>query len=179
MALYNVRKSLDKRVDGLASRLRAQLSHTGDASALPSSSELSARFLEDKAYVEALRVKAQRCAQGLERRPTKRAKRPSCRCATASPRSAQGAHRPHRRGDGQQAPGGAASGELPRPLPPELVDPLRMQRMLRDDEEYCRSRAKMADEFVERYAEEQAVPRVLHARARQRLASLVRSCASR
>ena len=41
-------------------------------------------------------------------------------------------------------------------FPPELIDPLHMQGLLRDDEEYWPFEGEdWPDEFVERYAEEE------------------------
>lgn len=157
-ALYNVRKSLDRRVDELSSRLRALLAKTGDLGPPPSASELSARLLEDKAYVERARTRALRVRAELENRANQAGE---AALVSLRDRLAKELRRA-RIGRIDAVMGSKRQVELQVEslaagrFPPELVDPLRMQSLLRDDEEYWPFEGEdWPDEFVERYAEEE------------------------
>jgi TolA-binding protein len=157
-ALYDVKKKLDRRLDELSHKLREALAHAESSSAAPSSRELSTRFLEDKAYVHALRTRAAGLRAKLEgeaNRAGERALRGLRERLAKELRRARIGRIDAVMGSKRQVELQVESLAAGR-FPAELVDPLRMQSMLRDDEEYWPFEGEdWPDEFIERYAEEE------------------------
>jgi TolA-binding protein len=156
-ALYDLKKKLDRRVDEIAHKLREALAHMDDSSAMPTARELSARFLEDRAYVEAVRSKALKVRAELEAKASQageRALRGLRERLAKELRRARIGRIDAVMGSKRQVELQVESLAAGR-FPPELTDPLRMQSLLRDDEEYWPFEGEdWPDEFVERYAEE-------------------------
>lgn len=155
--LTQIKRALDKRVDALASRLRAVLSSEPAASLAPSAQELSQRFVEDQRYVEALQRRARKLRAALEERANaagERALRALRERLAKELRRARIGHIDAVMGAKRRVELQVESLAAGR-FPPELVDPLRMQSLLRDDEEYWPFEGEdWPDEFVERYPEE-------------------------
>jgi TolA-binding protein len=157
-ALSDAKRKLDRRVDDVARQLREALAHSEDGGARPSAAELGPRLLEDRVYVEALRGRALKLRAELE-----------AAASAAGERSLSGLRerlakelRRARIGRIDAVMGSKRQVELQVEslaagrFPPELTDPLRMQSLLRDDEEYWPFEGEdWPDEFVERYAEEE------------------------
>jgi outer membrane protein assembly factor BamD (BamD/ComL family) len=157
-ALHEIKRKLDRRLDDLSHKLRELLAHSESASAAPSSSELSTRFLEDKAYVQSLRTRALALRAKLE----EQANLAGERALTSLRERLAKELRRARIGRIDAVMGSKRQVELQVEslaagrFPAELVDPLRMQSMLRDDEEYWPFEGEdWPDEFIERYAEEE------------------------
>jgi predicted nucleic acid-binding Zn-ribbon protein len=157
-ALYEVKKQLDRRVDDVAQQLREALAHADDTGAAPSARELSARLLEDRAYVEALQSRALKLRAGLETAASEageRALRGLRERLAKELRRARIGRIDAVMGSKRQVELQVESLAAGR-FPPELTDPLRMQSLLRDDEEYWPFEGEdWPDEFVERYAEDE------------------------
>jgi TolA-binding protein len=156
-ALYDLKKKLDRRVDDIAQRLRTLLAHGDDAGAPPSAGELSARFSEDRGYVQAMRQRALKLRAELEAKASEageHALRGLRERLAKELRRARIGRIDAVMGSKRQVELQVESLAAGR-FPPELVDPLRMQSLLRDDEEYWPFEGEdWPDEFVERYAEE-------------------------
>jgi TolA-binding protein len=157
-ALYEVKKGLDRRLDTLSHKLREVLAHGESTSAAPSSTELSTRFLEDKVYVQSLRTRA----LSLRARLEKQANEAGEKALTSLRERLAKELRRARIGRIDAVMGSKRQVELQVEslaagrFPAELVDPLHMQSMLRDDEEYWPFEGEdWPDEFIERYAEEE------------------------
>jgi TolA-binding protein len=157
-ALYEVKKKLDRRLDELSHKLREALAHGESASVVPSSTELSTRFLEDKVYVQTLRTRALALRERLEAKANEAGEK----ALTALRERVAKELRRARIGRIDAVMGSKRQVELQVEslaagrFPAELIDPLRMQSMLRDDEEYWPFEGEdWPDEFVERYAEEE------------------------
>ena len=153
-ALYEIKKGLDRRLDALTHKLREALARGAGPSAPPSSQELSTRFLEDKVYVQNLRTRALSLRAKLEER------------ANAAGEQALKALRERLAKELRRARIGridAVMGSKRRielqieslaagRFPPELRDPLRVQGLLNDDEEYWPFEGEdWPDEYEERY----------------------------
>jgi hypothetical protein len=157
-ALHDIKRKLDQRLEALSGKLRAALAQGTELGVLPSATELSARFLEDKHYVESLRTRALKLRADLE-----------AEANAAGEKALQGLRdrlakelRRARIGHIDAVMGAKRQIELQVEslaagrFPPELVDPLHMQGLLRDDEEYWPFEGEdWPDEFIERYAEEE------------------------
>jgi TolA-binding protein len=157
-ALYGVKKKLDRRLDELSHKLREALAHGESAGVAPSSTELSTRFLEDKTYVQTLRTRALALRAKLE----KKANEAGEKALSALRERLAKELRRARIGRIDAVMGSKRQVELQVEslaagrFPAELMDPLRMQSMLRDDEEYWPFEGEdWPDEFIERYAEEE------------------------
>ncbi len=155
-ALSAVCAKLNKRLNALEAQLRAKLRAEAAASE-PSSKELSTRLEEDRRYVDGLRLSAQRIRTELEAKANQAGKQA---LLEARERLAQELRRA-RIGRIDAVMGSKRQVELQIEslaagrFPPELVDPLRIQSLLRDDEEYWPFEGEdWPDEFVERYAKE-------------------------
>jgi hypothetical protein len=157
-ALYDVKRKLDQRLEALAHKLRGALAESAEPSALPSAKELSARFLEDKRYVEGLRTRALKLRADLEAEANaagERALRGLRERLAKELRRARIGHIDAVMGAKRQVELQVESLAAGR-FPPELIDPLHMQGLLRDDEEYWPFEGEdWPDEFIERYAEEE------------------------
>jgi TolA-binding protein len=157
-ALRGVRQKLDTRIEQLEARLREALRKDEAAHARPASADLALRLVEDRAYVEELRRSARRVRTGLEdaadRAGEKALKEVRERLATELRRARIGridAVMGAKRTTELQVESLAAGR-----FPPELVDPLRMQSLLRDDEEYWPFEGEdWPDEFEERYSDQE------------------------
>jgi outer membrane protein assembly factor BamD (BamD/ComL family) len=156
-ALYEVKKGLDRRLDALSHKLREALAHGESTSVAPSSTELSTRFLEDKVYVQSLRTRALSLRAKLEKQANEAGEKA---LSSLRERLAKELRRA-RIGRIDAVMGSKRQVELQVEslaagrFPAELVDPLHMQSMLRDDEEYWPFEGEdWPDEFIERYAEE-------------------------
>jgi hypothetical protein len=156
-ALREVRQKLDTRIEDLEKRLREALRKDEAAHARPASADLALRFAEDRAYVEELRRSARRVRTALEdaadRAGEKALREVRARLATELRRA--------RIGRIDAVMGAKRTSELQVEslaagrFPPELMDPLRMQSLLRDDEEYWPFEGEdWPDEFEERYGDE-------------------------
>jgi hypothetical protein len=157
-ALRAVRRKLDARLSKLDEGLREALRDDVRARTLPAATELSARFEEDRRYVEKLQLAAQTLRAELEARADQAGER-SLR--DLRDRLAQELRRA-RIGRIDAVMGSKRQVELQIEslaagrFPAELTDPLRMQSLLRDDEEYWPFEGEdWPDEFEERYAEEE------------------------
>jgi hypothetical protein len=157
-ALHDIEKALDRRLEDLSHKLRSLLAHSEGTSAAPSSRELSTRFLEDKVYVQMLRTRALGVRAKLEAQANATGERA---LSSLRERLAKELRRA-RIGRIDAVMGSKRQVELQVEslaagrFPAELVDPLRMQSMLRDDEEYWPFEGEdWPDEFIERYAEEE------------------------
>jgi hypothetical protein len=157
-ALSDVKRKLDRRVDDVARQLREALAHSEDGGARPSAAELGPRLLEDRTYVEALRGRALKLRAELEAAASAAGERS---LSALRERLAKELRRA-RIGRIDAVMGSKRQVELQVEslaagrFPPELTDPLRMQSLLRDDEEYWPFEGEdWPDEFVERYAEEE------------------------
>lgn len=153
--LQKARKKLDTQLTQLETRLLHVLEQTPPVALQPAAQELSQRFDEDARYVEALRWSAQRIRLGLE---AKAASVGKAALVELRQRIAQELRRA-RIGRIDAVMGSKRQVELQIEslaagnFPPELVDPLRIQSLLRDDEEYWPFEGEdWPDEFVERYA---------------------------
>ena len=157
-ALQSVKRGLDRRVDELSHKLRSALARGESTGHTPSSSELSQRFLEDQRYVEALRERALKLRAELEGRANaagESALRGLRDWLAKELRRARIGHIDAVMGAKRQVELQVESLAAGR-FPPELVDPLRMQSLLRDDEEYWPFEGEdWPDEFVERYPEQE------------------------
>jgi TolA-binding protein len=160
-ALHDVKRKLDRRLDDLSHKLGEVLAHSESASVAPSSGELSTRFLEDKAYVQGLRTRALALRAKLEEQANLAGERA---LSSLRERLAKELRRA-RIGRIDAVMGSKRQVELQVEslaagrFPAELIDPLRMQSMLRDDEEYWPFEGEdWPDEFIERYAEQEEEP---------------------
>ncbi len=157
-AIRGMRRKLDGRLSRLNDRLREALRADARERSLPSSNELSARFEEDRAYVERLRRAARALRAELEERADQAGERA---LRAMRDRLAQELRRA-RIGRIDAVMGSKRQVELQIEslaagrFPAELTDPLRMQSLLRDDEEYWPFEGEdWPDEFEERYAKEE------------------------
>jgi hypothetical protein len=156
-ALREVRRGLDRRVDELERKLRAALAEAPAPSSRPEASDLVLRLAEDRAYVEEVRRTARRLRTQLEQAADEAGERSLKamreRLATELRRARIGridAVMGAKRQVELQVESLAAGR-----FPPELTDPLRMQSLLRDDEEYWPFEGEdWPDEFEERYSDE-------------------------
>ncbi len=155
-ALQAVRRKLEGRLSTVEQKLRTSLGNS-DAAAPPISKELSTRLEEDVRYVDALRQSAQRIRAELEAKAGAAGKAALLELRQRLAKELRRA----RIGRIDAVMGSKRQVELQVEslaagrFPPELVDPLRMQSLLRDDEEYWPFEGEdWPDEFVERYAKE-------------------------
>jgi hypothetical protein len=155
--LRAARQQLDSRLSELQRALRALVRTQDSDRALPSASELAARFEEDRAYVERLRAAASGLRAELETAAGAAGERA---LRDLRERLAQELRRA-RIGRIDAVMGSKRQVELQIEslaagrFPPELVDPLHVQSLLRDDEEYWPFEGEdWPDEFVERYGDE-------------------------
>jgi TolA-binding protein len=157
-ALHDLKRQLDRRLEALSGKLRAALAQSTELGVLPSARELSARFLEDKLYVEGLRTRALKLRADLEAQANavgEKALSGLRERLAKELRRARIGHIDAVMGAKRQIELQVESLAAGR-FPPELVDPLHMQGLLRDDEEYWPFEGEdWPDEFVERYAEEE------------------------
>ncbi len=156
-ALRELRRKLDARVEEIEGKLRAALREGGTPSARPESRDLVLRLAEDRAYVEEVRRTARRLRTQLE----EAADRAGERSLRAMRERLASELRRARIGRIDAVMGAKRQVELQVEslaagrFPPELTDPLRMQSLLRDDEEYWPFEGEdWPDEFEERYADE-------------------------
>jgi TolA-binding protein len=157
-ALRALRRKLDGRLSKLDDGLRDALREEAVAQSTPASSDLVARLAEDRLYVEQVQLAAQRVRAELEAaadRAGERALRDLRDRLAAELRRAGIGRIDAVMGSKRQVELQIESLSAGR-FPPELVDPLRMQMLLRDDEEYWPFEGEdWPDEFVERYSKEE------------------------
>jgi hypothetical protein len=156
-ALRAQRQQLDARVEEIAQKLRAALREDEKHQGRPESSELSLRLSEDRAYVEELRRTARRVRTQLEDAAAvagERSLKAMRERLAAELRRARIGRIDAVMGSKRQVELQVESLSAGR-FPPELTDPLRMQTLLRDDEEYWPFEGEdWPDEFEERYSDE-------------------------
>ncbi|MFT3923438.1 MAG: hypothetical protein QM778_12960 [Myxococcales bacterium] len=157
-ALRGIRRKLDSRLSKLDESLRDALRADSVARSLPMADELSARFEEDRRYVEKLQLSAQALRADLEAHADQAGERAlrDLRGRLASElRRARIGRIDAVMGSKRQVELQIESLAAGR-FPAELVDPLRMQSLLRDDEEYWPFEGEdWPDEFEERYSKEE------------------------
>jgi hypothetical protein len=157
-ALRELRRGLDRRIDDIEARLREALKSAPPPSSRPEASDLSLRLAEDRAYVEEVRRTARRLRTQLEQAADEAGER-----SLKAMRERLAAElRRARIGRIDAVMGAKRQVELQVEslaagrFPPELTDPLRMQSLLRDDEEYWPFEGEdWPDEFEERYSDEE------------------------
>lgn len=156
-ALRATRRKLEGRLAALETQRRKLVGSRDHARKAPAADDLAARFSEDRAYVERLRADALALRDQLEEAADRAGLRALEQART---RVAQELRRA-RIGRIDAVMGSKRQVELQVEslaagrFPPELIDPLHMQSLLRDDEEYWPFEGEnWPDEFVERYAKE-------------------------
>jgi len=157
--LRNTQRSLDKRVSDIESALDTQVRAAQTEASGPSGADLEALLRSDQAYVAAVRSKAHRVRVELSNAADAAGKRALVELRerlAAELRRARIGRIDAVMGSKRQVEIQIESLAAGR-FPPELTDALRMQTLLRDDEEYWPFEGEdWPDEFLELYPDDKS-----------------------